>query len=66
MAILTTEEIRNMDETELKEKMTDLKKELIQKKGQSEVGGFVDNPGRIKEMRKTIARIKTILNENSN
>lgn len=64
MAILKTDEIRNMDESELKEKMSDLKKEIVEERGQIETGGFADNPGRIKEMKKTIARIKTVLNEN--
>jgi len=63
VAILTADEIRNMDESELKERKTDLQKELVQERGQIEVGGFTDNPGRIKEMKKTIARIKTVLNE---
>lgn len=63
MAILTADEIRNMDESEIKQRKTDLQKELVQEKGQIEVGGFTDNPGRIKEMKKTIARIKTVLNE---
>lgn len=63
MAILKTQEIRDMDESELREKMSDLKQELVQERGQIETGGFADNPGRIKEMKKTIARIKTVLNE---
>jgi large subunit ribosomal protein L29 len=63
VAILTADEIRDMDKADLKERMTDLQKELVQEKGQIEVGGFTDNPGRIKEMKKTIARIKTVLNE---
>jgi large subunit ribosomal protein L29 len=61
VAILTADEIRNMDE--LKQRKTDLQKELVQEKGQIEVGGFTDNPGRINEMKKTIARIKTVLRE---
>lgn len=63
MAILTSDDIRDMDTTELKEKLNDLQKELVQERGQVAVGGFADNPGRISEMRKTIARIKTVLNE---
>lgn len=65
MAILRTSEMRDKDTQELKEKLNDLQKELIQEKGQIEVGGFADNPGRIGEMKKTIARIKTVLNERS-
>ncbi len=63
MAILRNDEIREMDSSELREKIHDLQKELVEEKGQIEVGGFADNPGRIKEMRKTIARINTVLNE---
>lgn len=63
MAILRSDEIRDMDKDELKQEMTDLKQELVEERGQIEVGGFSENPGRIKEMKKTIARIKTILNE---
>lgn len=63
MAILKTAEIRDMDDSELKEKMRDMKQELVQEKGQIETGGFAENPGRIKEMKRTIARIKTVLNE---
>lgn len=63
MAILKADEAREMNEKELKEKLNDLQKEIIEEKGQIEIGGFADNPGRIGEMKKTIARIKTILNE---
>lgn len=63
MAILTADEIRDLDEDEMKEKINDLQKELVEERGQIEVGGFAENPGRIKEMKKTIARIKTVLNE---
>lgn len=63
MAILKMDEIRDMDGSELKQQISDLQQELVQERGQIEVGGFSDNPGRIGEMRKTIARMKTVLNE---
>ncbi len=63
MAILKTEEMRDMEIDELKQRLRDLQKELVEERGQIEVGGFADNPGRIGEMKKTIARIKTVLNE---
>lgn len=66
MAILKTSELREMGKDELQEKLNDLKKEIVEEKGQIETGGFADNPGRIKEMRRTIARIKTVLNERAN
>ncbi|EHK01577.1 50S ribosomal protein L29P [Candidatus Haloredivivus sp. G17] len=50
----------------MKDQISDLQKELVQERGQIEVGGFSENPGRLGEMRKTIARMKTVLNERSN
>ncbi|MFB6217481.1 MAG: 50S ribosomal protein L29 [Candidatus Aenigmatarchaeota archaeon] len=63
MAILTADEARELDTQELKQQLNDLQKELVEERGQIEVGGFAEDPGRIGEMKKTIARIKTILNE---
>lgn len=63
MAILRTDEIRNMSEEELDEKMKDLKLELSKEKGKTDMGSFPENPGRIKEIKRTIAKILTILNE---
>lgn len=63
MAILKADEIREMSEDEARERLNDLKKEIVEEKGQIETGGFAEDPGRIKEMRRTIARIKTVLNE---
>ena len=58
MAILKTSEIRDMDRDELQEKLNDLKKEIVEEKGQIETGGFADNPGRLKEMRRTKSMLK--------
>lgn len=66
MAIIDIEEVREMDRTEIKRQISDLQKELVQERGQIEVGGFSENPGRIGEMRKTIARMKTVLKERNN
>lgn len=63
VAILRTDEMRDMEVTELRQQLTDLRKEIVEERGQIEVGGFAENPGRIGEMRKTIARIHTVLNE---
>ncbi|WEL23957.1 50S ribosomal protein L29 [Candidatus Nanohalovita haloferacivicina] len=63
MSELSISELREKDADELKQDLTDLQKELVQERGQIEVGGFADNPGRLGEMKKTIARIKTVLNE---
>nr|EGQ40641.1 MAG: ribosomal protein L29 [Candidatus Nanosalinarum sp. J07AB56] len=63
MSILSSDEARDMDSDELKRQMNDLKKELVEERGQIEVGGFAENPGRIGEIKKTVARIKTELND---
>jgi large subunit ribosomal protein L29 len=61
MAILRKKEIREMNEKQLKEKLKELKLELAKERGAVEVGS-AKNPGRIREIRKTIARINTFLN----
>jgi large subunit ribosomal protein L29 len=66
VAIFRTDEIREMSTDEIKENISDFRKELVQERGQIEVGGFSENPGRLGELKKTIARMKTILNERSN
>ncbi|MCZ7372277.1 MAG: 50S ribosomal protein L29 [Candidatus Methanoperedens sp.] len=63
MAILRVEEIRTMNNIEKQEELDKLKLELIRERAISSAGGAPDNPGRIKEIRKTIARIQTIQKE---
>ncbi len=63
MAILRVDEIRNMNSNERQEELDELKLELITERAISSAGGAPENPGRIKEIRKTIARIKTIQKE---
>ncbi len=63
MAILRVDEIRNMNMTERQEELDKLKMELIRERAVASAGGAPENPGRIKELRKTIARIKTIQKE---
>lgn len=65
MAILRVDEIRNMNLTERQEELDKLKMELIRERAVASAGGAPENPGRIKEIRKTIARIKTIQFEES-
>ena len=60
MAILKMRKIRELNEKELDERLKELRMELTKEKGASEVGGTVKNPGKIKEIRKTIARIMLI------
>ncbi|MBI2579186.1 MAG: 50S ribosomal protein L29 [Candidatus Aenigmarchaeota archaeon] len=59
MAILKMKKIREMNEKELSEKQRELKLELSKEKAASEIG-TVKNPGRIKGLRRTIARMQTL------
>ena len=60
MAILRVDEVRNMNPTERQEELDKLKLELIRERAIASAGGAPENPGRIREIRRTIARIKTI------
>lgn len=59
---MKVKEIRDMSEAELKQKLEDLKDELFNLRFRS-VTGQLDNPMRIHEVRKSIARIQTVLRE---
>ena len=56
-------EIREMNAEELNQKLASLKEELFNLRFQLGTGQL-ENPMRIKEVKKTIARIKTIQREN--
>ncbi len=60
MVILRNEDIRDMSSDEIEEKLTELRNELLRERSIVAAGGAPDNPGRIKEIRRTIARMKTI------
>ena len=55
-------EIRNLSAEELNQKLASLKEELFNLRFQLPTGQL-DNPMRIKEVKKTIARIKTVQNQ---
>ena len=59
MAIIKKSELRQMSEKMLSEKLNDLRKEMIKINAQIAIGTIPEKPGRIKEIRKTIARINT-------
>jgi len=59
MAIFRAKEIAQFSDDELVENEQKLKNELIQQYGKVSAGGAPENPGKIREIRRTIARIKT-------
>ena len=56
-------EIRNLENNAINEKITEMKKELVKINAQIAIGTAIKNPGHVKQIKKTIARILTIQNE---
>jgi len=52
-----------MSTDERRKKLDELRTELTRLKTMIKAGGSIDNPARVRELRKTIARILTIENE---
>ena len=63
MPILRLKEIRGMSAEDREKKVSELRAELARLKTMVRAGGAVENPARIRELRKTIAKILTIENE---
>jgi large subunit ribosomal protein L29 len=63
MVILRSKEIRELSPSDLEAKLNELHAEYDTLVGKGAIAG-VDNPGKIRETRRTIARVLTIMNEN--
>lgn len=63
MTVLHAVEIRDMTPNERQAELEDLETELLNAVSAKAAGAQPENPGRIKELRKAIARIKTIQTE---
>lgn len=63
MSILQAEDIRELSYEQMQEKLDELRQELFTERSKIASGGAPENPGRLKELRRTIARVKTIMNE---
>jgi large subunit ribosomal protein L29 len=61
--ILRIDEIRDMSRDDREERLQELRTELTKIKTMVKAGGSIENPGRSKSLKKTIARILTIMNE---
>lgn len=60
--MMKAEEIRDLTDEELSRKLDDLKEELFNLRFQMATGQL-DNPMRMKHVRKDIARVKTVMRE---
>lgn len=62
---MKNKELKVLSELELENKSTELKKELMKINSQIATGTLPKSPGKIKEMKRTIAKILTIKTEKS-
>jgi large subunit ribosomal protein L29 len=63
MAIIRLKEIQAMSAEDRAKRLVDLRAELARIRTMINAGGAVDNPTKVRELRKTIAQILTIENE---
>jgi large subunit ribosomal protein L29 len=59
MAIFRAKDVRELSDIELQEQVGKIRLELIQHYGKVSAGGSTENPGRIRELRRTVARMMT-------
>ena len=63
MALMTMSELRELSMEGLEERLKQLRDDLMHERGQAAMGGAPASPGKIRQIRKNIARIKTIQRE---
>lgn len=63
MPILRVKEIRDMSAEDQRKRLRELQTELVRLKTMIKAGGAIENPARVRELRKAIARILTIERE---
>ena len=64
MPILRMKEITSMSADDRTKKLSELRTELSRIRTMISAGGAVENPTRVRELRRTIAQILTVENEN--
>ena len=62
---MNVKEVRDLSNEELEKEVTSLKEELYDLRF-AQATGNLENPARIKDIKKTIARIKTVMTERKN
>jgi large subunit ribosomal protein L29 len=63
MAIMRKKELRKMERKDIDKKVGELRLEMAKERANIKIGANVTSPGRIKEIRRTIARASTIKRE---
>ncbi|NVM35136.1 MAG: 50S ribosomal protein L29 [Candidatus Lokiarchaeota archaeon] len=63
MDIITAERVREMDQRERERTLMNIREELMMLYSMQTGGGLADNPAKAKLLKKQIARILTVINE---
>jgi large subunit ribosomal protein L29 len=61
--VLKSKEIRAFTPEERQDRLEELKRELMHEKGVAAMGGSPPSPGKIRQLRTSIARLLTIIRE---
>ncbi len=61
--VLKAKEIREFSPEERREKLNELKSELMHERGVAAMGGSPPSPGKIRQLRMSIAKILTVMRE---
>lgn len=61
---MKTKELRNLSEVELRQKAADLRAERLNLRIQQQTGQL-ERPSRLRDIRRTIAKIETLLNQSA-
>ena len=63
MAKLKIKDIRKLGKLEREKRLSDLHEELLLLRSKNAMGASLEDPMRIREIKRTIAKIKTVINE---
>ncbi len=63
MAILRAVDIRKFEKKDFDKKLKELRLELAKEKANIAIGAAVSSPGKLRELKRTIARMETIKGE---
>ena len=63
MALIKKTELKQMQLPSIDWKITELKKDLMKLNSQRAVGSAIEDPGKIKEIKRTIAKMLTLKNQ---
>ncbi|MEE9150623.1 MAG: 50S ribosomal protein L29 [Thermoplasmata archaeon] len=63
MSQIRSNEIREMNKEERTAKLKELRNEILHERGVAAMGGAPPNPGKIKALRTSVARMLTIMKE---